>query len=94
MDTITSFTSRNGRLISYDPAGDLLLVEGAQGQSVIVIDLAQDKITIRSAGDLELEAGGKLILRGRQGIEVESERDLTLVAQNETIVKGEMVRIN
>ena len=94
MNSITSFETRGGRLVSYDPSRDLLLVEGATGESVIVIDLAQDRITIRSTGDLDLEAGGKLRLKGKEGVEVEAGGDLRLVSEAETIVRGKMIRIN
>jgi phage baseplate assembly protein gpV len=101
MDT-TTIHSRDGRIISYDPSEDLLLVESSTGSAVIVIDLANDRVTIRSQGDLTVEAGGKLRLVGKAGVEVESEGtssvrsagDLSIVSDSETIVRGQMVRIN
>lgn len=94
MNSIQSFETRSGRLVSYDPSRDLLLVEGTSGENVIVIDLARDRITIRSSGDLDIEAGGKLRLRGKEGVEVDAGGDLRLVSEAETIVRGNMIRIN
>ena len=102
MDTITRFNSRDGRLISYDPADDLLVVEQAEGGVAIVIDLSNARVTIRTEGDLTLEAGGHLRLRGRKGVEIEADGDaslhsagdLKLIGDEETTLRGTMVRIN
>lgn len=93
-DSITTIHTRTGKLISYEEARDLLIVEPETGGSSIVIDLSNNKVTIHAEGDIEFSSNQKIKLAAKEGIELRTEGETQLVAQGETIIQGKMVRIN
>lgn len=85
---------REGYTIQIDEETSSLIVDTAISKSRIVIDLLLGKISIESPGDIQIHAGGKLVLRGDAGVDIESGGNVGMIAAEETIVRGKMVRIN
>jgi len=77
----------------FDPAQKLVVVSTEVGV-VLEIGVESGCVRIHSAGDIELNAGGKLKLKGAEGIEIDSGADLLAIAAEEQIIRGKMVRIN
>ena len=84
----------SGKLISYEAERDLLIVENESGGSCVVIDLSNNKVTIHAEGDIEFSSNQKIKFSAKEGIEMHTSGDATLVADEETIIRGKMVRIN
>ena len=93
-ETLPVIRTRSGKLISYEPEHDLLMVESENGGACIVIDLSNDKVTIRANGDIDLASNQKIRLSAKEGVEIRTEGDAELIAGGETIIRGKMVRIN
>lgn len=93
-ETLPVIRTRSGKLISYEPDNDLMMVESENGGACIVIDLSNDKVMIRANGDIDLASNKKIRLSAKEGVEIRTEGDAELIAEGETIIRGKMVRIN
>ena len=71
-----------------------VVVVSTQAGVVLEVDVESGCVKIHSAGDIELNAGGKLKLKGAEGVEIDSGADLLAIAAEEQIIRGKMVRIN
>jgi hypothetical protein len=89
-----SILTKSGKEISYCEQADTLSICDRELGTQVVIDLGSNQITIRTSGDIELNAGGKLKLRGAEGVEIDGGDDVRLTSSEETIIRGKMVRIN
>ncbi len=76
--------SRAGHTIILDDAsgGGGITIEDKKGNKV-VMDSARNSLEVIAKGDLTIKAGGKVIIKGKSGVEVDSE-------QGKAIVKGAM----
>jgi len=76
--------SRAGHTITLDDAADGggVTIEDKEGNKV-VMDASQNTLKVISKGDLIVQAGGKVIIKGKSGVEIDSE-------QGKAIVKGAM----
>lgn len=86
--------SENQYEVSLDEGNDTLVVEAFRTQSRIVINLVAGTVIIESPGDISFHAGGKLTLKGDDGVDIISGSEARLVGAEETIIRGKMVRIN
>ena len=89
-----SILTKSGKEISYCEQTDSLNICDRKLGTELVIDLGSNQITIRTTGDIQLDAGGKLKLRGAEGVEIDGGGDVLLASSEETIIRGRMVRIN
>ncbi|RYG35374.1 hypothetical protein EON81_12895 [bacterium] len=89
-----SLTTRSGKLVTLNTETELLTVEDPVLGHSITIDLSTNRIVISAAGDLELNAKGRLKLTAGESIELESEGTLKLIAEDDAVLRGKMVRIN
>jgi uncharacterized protein involved in type VI secretion and phage assembly len=72
-------------LLDDDPsAGGIKIADS--GGNVVEIKTRDGKIVVRSSGDIELAAGGKLSIQGQRGVDIQS--------QAEVKVQGQMIRLN
>jgi uncharacterized protein involved in type VI secretion and phage assembly len=90
-----------GHLVRLDDDGNKIEVVAAGGKNSVVIDAGADTIEIKANGDLTVQAGGKLVLKGNQ-VEISSDADTKLKAAGDANVeasaqltlKGSLVNIN
>ncbi|GEM_PF-4928478 len=89
-----TLATRSGKLVALDLEAELLTVDDPVRGTRVVIDLATDRIVVSTAGDLELNAGGRLRLTAGESIDLESKGTLNLVGQGDAALRGKVVRIN
>lgn len=65
--------SRRGHLIILDDddAGGGITIKDESGNNLIEIDSQNNSLTIKAAGDITVEAKGKLALKGAEGVQIE-----------------------
>ena len=89
-----TLATRSGKLVTLDPEGERLTVDDPARGTRVTIDLATDRVVVTTAGDLELNAGGRLRLTAGESIDLESRGTLNLVGEADAVLRGRMVRIN
>lgn len=74
--------SRAGHTITFndDSGGGGITIEDKKGNKV-VLDAAKNSLQVIAKGDLTIQAGGKVIIKGKSGIKLDSE-------QGKAIIKG------
>lgn len=80
--------------VLLDDETAILTITGGPQMPGLSFDLNSGQIRISSPGDIEIDSGGKLKLKGTLGVEVDGGGDIRLISAEETIIRGKMVRIN
>ncbi len=95
--------SRSGHIVRMDDTEGAEKIEiiDKSGKNSITIATADNSITIHTAGDLKLEAQGKLTLTGA-GVEITStaavaikgSQDINVTASGQANIKGSLINLN
>ena len=83
--------STSGHLICLDDSSGKEKIEiiDKSGSNSIIIDTANDSMTITASGDLTIQStGGKLILSGSKGVEIKTDDNMTLKAAKKMNLKA------
>ena len=83
--------SRSGHLIELkdEEGSERILIRDKNEKNFIVFDTAAKSITIESAGDLTLKAGGKVSIISEQAMSFESKQDIKIAAQAKAAISGQ-----
>lgn len=83
--------SRSGHLIELrdEEGSERILIRDKNEKNFIVFDTAAKSITIESAGDLTLKAGGKVSIMSEQAMSFESKQDIKIAAQAKAAISGQ-----
>lgn len=87
--------SRSGHIIRLDDTNGKEKIEivDKTGQNSVVINTADNSITLAAGGDITIQAAGKLTLSGK-GVELASTGEIKVEASSSLALKGQMVDIN
>ncbi len=88
--------SRSGHVVRMDDSDEdaKIEIQDGSGKNRIVLSTKDNAISIISQGDITIQSHhGKLVLKG-QGIELNSQADATIQANQNMDIKGRMVNIN
>jgi len=95
--------SRAGHIVRFDDGNNKIEIVDKSGKNTIVIDSANNKVTIEADADIVItSAKGKLSLSGSSveiksttgEVAVKSQAAMTVTAQADLTLKGQMVNIN
>jgi uncharacterized protein involved in type VI secretion and phage assembly len=95
-NNVRAFTSRSGHTIRLDDGDGAEKIEivDKSGKNKVVIDTAQNAITIAANADVTVQAGsGKVAVTGAE-ISVKAKGKMSLEAGGQMVIKGATVNIN